>query len=279
MGAQEIFQAIRDGNYEMVERVFRKHPEWVEIRNPDAHIENSKSWDELKPIHCAAKFGHLDIVKLLVELGAEVYSHPMASYPAVMLAAWAGRTHVVEYFLNEIPDKAEGTFQLGITCNLSARQGWIDLVRAHIERDPLAVHQRGWIGDTPLHWPAHNGYIEIVRLLLKHGADPNAHEINWIGGTPLHWASERHVDIVSVLIQSGARVNERVEHPGSDHLGGTPLIWCARQRDDSADVAKKLLNSGADPNVTDAKGKTAKDWAAERKNLRILAVLAEHKKA
>jgi hypothetical protein len=33
------------------------------------------------------------------------------------------------------------------------RQGWVEIVRKHIERDPLAVHQRGWIGDTPLHWP------------------------------------------------------------------------------------------------------------------------------
>ena len=160
-----------------------------------------------------------------------------------------------------------------MTCNLAARQGWIDLVRSHIERDPLAVHQRGWIGDTPLHWPSHNGFIEIVRLLLDRGADPNAHEINWIGGTPLHWASERHPDIVRILIASGARVNERVTRPGSDHLGATPLIWCARQKDDSGAVAEALLQAGADSTLRDAKNRTAEDWALSRNNTRILKVL------
>ena len=74
-----------------------------------------------------------------------------------------------------------------------------------------AVHQRGWIGDSPLHWPAHNGYTEIVRYLLDHGAVANAHEIGWIGGTPLHWASERHPAIVRMLVAAGADPNARVE--------------------------------------------------------------------
>jgi hypothetical protein len=43
-------------------------------------------------------------------------------------------------------------------------------VRKHIERDPLSVHQRGWIGDTPLHWPSHNNNVEIVTMLLDAGA-------------------------------------------------------------------------------------------------------------
>ncbi len=276
MDARDIFHAIRTGDTTKTELIFREHPEWIELRNPDCQVEGSQSWDELKPIHTAAKFGHLGIVKLLVELGAEVYSHPLASYPAVILADWAGHKNVVDYFLKEIPDKAEGTLQLGITCNLAGRQGWFDLVKAHIERDPLAVHQRGWIGDTPLHWPAHNGYISIVKLLLDHGADPNAQEVNWIGGTPLHWASECHADIVTLLIQAGARVNERVERPGSHHLGGTPLIWCARQRDDSGEVAKTLLEAGADASLKDSHGKTARDWAQERNNARIMAVLTKH---
>ena len=58
-----------------------------------------------------------------------------------------------------------------MTINLAARQGWADLVQRHIEIDRLAVHQRGWIGDSPLHWPAHNGNAEIVGILLDAGAD------------------------------------------------------------------------------------------------------------
>ncbi len=109
----------------------------------------------------------------VVERGAEVYSNPQATYPAVIIAAWKQQQAVVDYFLTEIPDRADGTNRLGVTINLAARQGWTDLVRRHIEADPLAVHQRGWIGDSPLHWPAHNGDTDTMGVLLDAGADIN----------------------------------------------------------------------------------------------------------
>ena len=43
--------------------------------------------------------------------------------------------------LNEIPEKADGTQGLGIMANLAARLGYEDIVRKHIERDPLVVDQ------------------------------------------------------------------------------------------------------------------------------------------
>ncbi len=272
MDNDELFSAARRDDRAAIQQALAERPERVNERNLGASDKDG-TWDELTPIHSAAKHGHLELVKFLVESGAEVYSNPMASYPAVMLASWAGRQSVVDYFLREIPDKAQGTFGVGVTCNLAGRQGWIEQVRMHLDQDRLAVHQRGWIGDTPLHWPAHNGHIEIVRLLLEHGADPNAHEINCYGGSPLHWASERHADIVRLLLANGADPNARVSLAKSDLNGATPLIWCARQRDDAGDVAAILLQVGADPNVKDAGGKTARDHARERGNTAILAAL------
>ncbi len=190
-----------------------------------------------------------------------------------MQASWKKHQHVVDFFLNEIPEKADGTNHFGVTINLAGRQGWIDIVRNHIEFDPLSVHYRGWIGDTPLHWPSHNGYIDIVRLLLSHGANPELQENNWIGGTPLHWASERNPEICEMLIEAGANVNTQVDRPGSDHLGGTPLHWCARQRDDCAEAIEVLLKHGADPSILDAAGKRALDYAEERGHSRVAAAL------
>lgn len=51
-----------------------------------------------------------------------------------------------------------------------------------------------------------NGYPEIVKLLLKFGADPNA--INEEENTPLHIAVQMgNKSIIRALINAGANVN------------------------------------------------------------------------
>jgi ankyrin repeat protein len=197
----------------------------------------------------------------------------MNTYPPVIQAAWNQHEEIVRYFLSEIADRAAGTNGLGVTINLAARQGWSDIVRKHIERDPLSVHQRGWIGDTPLHWPSHNNDAEIVVMLLDAGADIEADEINCYGGKPLHWASEHAPATVRVLLERGANVNSRNRKRDSDFYGMTPLIMNATQKDDCSEVTEQLIAAGADIAATDANGKTALAHARERGLARIEDVL------
>jgi cytohesin len=272
---QTIFPLIAQGDMDGIASLLDTDPMLVHARLDDSVSEHPRHchWSTLQ---FAAHTGQIAVCKLLVDRGAEVYTNPANTYPPVILAKWKKHQDVVDYFLNEIPDKADGTNHLGVAINLAAREGWIDIVRKHIEIDPHSVHYRGWIGDTPLHWPAHNGHIEIVRLLLKNGADPTQHEINWIGGTPLHWASEREPEICQMLIDAGADVNAQVSRPGSHHLGGTPLHWCARQPEDCAEAIEVLLKNGADPTILDAFGKTALDYSEERDHPRVAATLRAH---
>jgi len=105
---------------------------------------------------------------------------------------------MIDYFLNDIPDKAIGTNGLGAALNLAARQGWTAIVAKHIVRDSLAIHQRGWIGETAMHWTCHIGYADIVTLLLDNGADITLQEAN--GKTALDIAKEKNnTKIISVL--------------------------------------------------------------------------------
>ena len=260
---KSLFKAIQSNNLAEVKKIIKHCPYFI----------NAKIDEYMTPLKMAAHCGHLDIVKFLVEKGAEVYSNPISSYPAVMDAAWNKQEAIVDYFLHEIPEKAIGTNDLGVMINLAARQGWTEIVKKHIEKDPLAVHQRGWIGDTPLHWPCHNGYHEIVNLLIENGADIEADEINWIGGKPLHWASEHAPSTTKILLDHGAMVNSRNERVGSPCYGRTPLIHNATQRDDCSEITEMLLSAGADASAIDEEGKTALQWAQEKKNTKIMSVL------
>lgn len=68
----------------------------------------------------------------------------------------------------------------------SCKIGWLKGVQTALETfsaDPNAADPAG-CGHRPLHYAAEGGHVEIVRLLLGAGADPNA--TNFFGFSPMH---------------------------------------------------------------------------------------------
>ena len=268
--SQQLFAAISAHDIDAINQLLDADRSLVNVRNSGSATLCRT------PLQLAASSGFLDVCQLLVARDAEVYTNPMNTYPPVIQAAWNGHDEVVKWFLEDVADEAAGTNGLGVTINLAAREGWTELVRKHIERDSLSVHQRGWIGDSPLHWPAHNNNTEIVTLLLDAGAQIESDEVNCYGGKPLHWASEHAPGTVELLLQRGADVNSRNMKSDSKFHGMTPLIMNATQKDDCREVTELLLASGADITATDASGKTALSHARERGLNRIEEVLLKH---
>jgi ankyrin repeat protein len=104
------------------------------------------------------------------------------------------------------------------------------------------------IGDTPLHKAAWYGGTDIVRKLIKAGANPNAKsKNNW---TPLHYAAVRgKKEVVRVLIEKG---NADVNAKSTD--GNTPLHWAAREG--HLAVVEQLLGYDADIKAVNNHGLT-----------------------
>jgi ankyrin repeat protein len=89
--------------------------------------------------------------------------------------------------------------------------GDVDVLRGFLLDDrsmarvsnPDAPHQ-GWTG---LHAAAKGGHLQAVRLLLEHGADPNAREAG-DNTYPLHWAAAHgQLEVVRALVDSGGDVH------------------------------------------------------------------------
>jgi ankyrin repeat protein len=68
----------------------------------------------------------------------------------------------------------------------AVQQGDINLVRQLLSSDGIDVNQGDCDKETPLHWAALRGYVEIAKILLAAGADPDRYDA--YGFTPLHWA-------------------------------------------------------------------------------------------
>lgn len=107
---------------------------------------------------------------------------------------------------------AQGFFE---ACASGATEKARELVGKNPELVRLTDKQ-GWTG---LHAAAQRGHTEIVRLLLQHGADPNAREPG-DHTYPLHWAvAHGHVDIVRALLNAGAEVHGAGDDHALDIIG------------------------------------------------------------
>ncbi len=68
--------------------------------------------------------------------------------------------------------------------------------------DPDLVSMRGRMHETPLHWAARHGQMDVVELLLAHNADVNAKDRE--GETPLQWAvTDGKTEVAELLRQHG----------------------------------------------------------------------------
>ena len=94
---------------------------------------------------------------------------------------------------------------------------------------------------TPLHLAARQGHLEIARLLLEKGADPNRMQ-DTTARTPLHLAVQhQHEQVTRLLLERGANPNLVARYGKRETL--VPLQLAARSGD--GEIARLLLRYGA----------------------------------
>jgi hemoglobin len=153
----------------------------------------------------------------------------------------------------------------------SGRAALIDFAVDAVERAPSLIVHRSQ-SRTLLHHAAAAGCAPMVALLIRLGADPNAQQGE--GHTPLYSAanecgSAAGPEIVRALIRAGANVN------ASGGVTRSTALHLAARRG-NIEIARALLECGADASMRDRKGDTPFDRARNCRKAAVAQLLSAY---
>jgi uncharacterized protein len=210
----------------------------------------------------AARADDLPAVRKLIKEQADVNRTANDGGSALLWAAFHSNEEMTKALL-AAGATVDAANHFGVTPLLQAsRNGDAQVIKTLLDAgaDPTRWHPEG---ETPLMAASRTGNVDAVRLLISHGAFINAVD-PFQEETALMWASaEGHVEVVKALLAAGADPNLKAhvstitERKNADHPSGgfTALMFAARNGHE--DVVKALAGGGADLKLTNADGATA----------------------
>jgi ankyrin repeat protein len=151
------------------------------------------------PLMEAAIGRSLPIVKLLLELGADPFAKDANGWTVLSFAEVSGKR--VADHLRKLMDKSPQASEANL--HDAARAGLLDHVRALLDRGD-AIDDRDDLGRTALHWAVMSGRVEVARLLLERGAAVDPRDKR--GNTPLSLV-QGSAETARLLVEHGADPN------------------------------------------------------------------------
>lgn len=189
-----LHQAVREGHIERVRALLAEKPE--RIRQVDAVGNTALHW---------AVWANLpETVRLLVEQGAPLEARNGDGRTPAVVALYGfhrwWRNQKKPDILRFLLDKgAEYTMLLAAALGDERR------VRELLRQDPSSANAADPCHRRPLSAAVEGGHRNVVRLLLEAGADPNAKEAVCQGGYSLYTAAwQGDVEMVRLLLEHGA---------------------------------------------------------------------------
>jgi len=227
----QIIAAAKEGRARDLDRLLAQHPrkitmtgsQWnrplLHLAAAEGHLDcvnvllrrgfditTRDKFDHATALHWAAQFGTVEVIKRLIDAGADVDGE--GDEHEIGVIGWATcfkhvHTEAANYLLAR---GAKPTIFSAVSLNRA------DLVRKLVSDDPKLLHVRKMSRfehhRTPLHLAVLKNRPQMVKLLLELGADASAKDSR--GYTPVSLATPRTNEaIAAALIAAGADPNER----------------------------------------------------------------------
>ena len=209
-----IHDAAANGDLDLVKKIVEQEPQSV---NQDDQYE----W---RPIFHAGLRRHYDIVKYLIDAGADLAAHD--GYAIHYAGEVPNNKEVVSLLIayGGLDAHAKPSGEVARQFIYAVFLANAQRVNAMLRDNAKLVQERYARGDTALHHATRNGDLEIVEQLVGSDADVNVTSDH--GHFPLYCAAGHgHVETTRYLVEHGANLQARL----SD--GKTVVEWLKQYAD------------------------------------------------
>lgn len=208
----------------------------------------------------------------MISRGSDINKRNKDGQLAIFLAIQNNHADVVRYLIENGADLTLQDQYAGTPLHNAAYMGNVEIAKLLIDAgaDVNAVSNRD--RGTPICIAVMEDKVEMVKFLLEKGADPNV-RIGYYEETLLHFSVSNvsnGIEITKILLDSEMDINT------VDKLGKTPLhaltlsIWTGPTVEIMANF---LMEKGADRNLKDNNGMTALHYATQKKKTGLVKVL------
>jgi ankyrin repeat protein len=255
-----VVSLLASDDARLADAVKSQHTETVRALLKQRADVNGTQPDGTTALHWAAHWNDLEIADQLMRAGANVNALTDLGVTPLYLAAEIGSAGMTEKLLaaGANPSLAAST---GVSpLMLAARSGAVGAVRALLIRQADVNAREHTNGQTALMWAAAQGHPEVIRLLAERGVDLHA----------------RSLVIPRIVNMGGTGDGNAIPAELIETIqtgGNSAMLFAARRGD--IEVAKVLLEFGANVNDTAADGNSALVVAAHSGHGEFAAFLLE----
>jgi ankyrin repeat protein len=231
-------------------------------------------------LHHASNVGNCDVVKLLIDSGADTSEVDNDGDSAMHIASSHGHFDVVKILAKRIgPGAFDLRNEFGNTPLIRASLvGAIDIVKFGVEFGAQTINTQNNHGMTVLSYFTYHDYdedvdIDAVEFLLDSGANVDVSDS--LGYTPVTYAViGGKVDLLKLLIGSGANACTSCNH------GGWEPIHCACVNTvNQVEILQLLIEAGGDITATTSNDQTPLHIASDEGNVEIVRAILKVEEA
>lgn len=259
-GCTPLIHAVKNGDLKSIQ----------ELLNSGANV-NTCDKEDNSPLHWAAYKKSYEIAELLLNHHADLHAKDQNFFTPSFYPAMSDDLPMLELFYHTDKTILTATaFFGGTLLHYAASDASLKVIEFLLARD-LEIDARSLNKETPLEWGMYRGQVDVIDLLVQHGAKvKNIFDI-WGNSVLTAAILANNTECIHALIKRGADVNE------VNSEGRTPLHTAVSPANEriTLKMVQLLIELGADVNAVKKDGVSVLMWAVKYGTPEIVRCLLE----